>query len=170
MGVRTGPGSETPAGRRGFFHFRLIFAFSLCSVGILLGVSTFAPKPQDEPSYARKPLRYMPVAGEKGEDLDRLGQAWNDRLTYPTGLFNPAWLRLAAAQDALISRAIPLGLPLNASALAANPLALNPGGFTALGPAPLRMTGCSGCYDYTKTEGRVNAIAVDPTTANNGSR
>ena len=31
------------------------------------------------------------------------------------------------------------------------------------------MTGCSGCYDYTKTEGRVNAIAVDQTTTTNGS-
>ena len=31
------------------------------------------------------------------------------------------------------------------------------------------MTGCSGCFDYTTTEGRVNAIAVDPTTTVNGS-
>src|SRR4029077_1632900 len=41
--------------------------------------------------------------------------------------------------------------------------------FTALGPTPLQMTGCSGCFDYTKTEGRVNTIAVDPTTTTNGS-
>ena len=31
------------------------------------------------------------------------------------------------------------------------------------------MTGCSGCFNYTTTEGRVNAIAVDPTTTTNGS-
>jgi hypothetical protein len=31
------------------------------------------------------------------------------------------------------------------------------------------MTGCSGCYDYTTTEGRVNSIALDPTTTVNGS-
>jgi hypothetical protein len=31
------------------------------------------------------------------------------------------------------------------------------------------MTGCSGCFDYTTTEGRVNAMAVDPTTTVNGS-
>ena len=111
----------------------------------------------------------MPVAGEKGEDLERLEQEWNNRLTYPTGVFDPLWLRLAAAQDSLISTAIPSGLPLNASALAASPLSLTPSGFTALGPAPLQMTGCSGCYDYTKTEGRVNAIAVDPTTTINGN-
>ena len=31
------------------------------------------------------------------------------------------------------------------------------------------MTGCSGCYDYGTTEGRVNTIAVDPTTTTPGS-
>ena len=31
------------------------------------------------------------------------------------------------------------------------------------------MTGCTGCYDYGFTEGRINAIAVDPTTTTNGS-
>jgi hypothetical protein len=51
----------------------------------------------------------------------------------------------------------------------ANPNALSTTNFTALGPQPERMTGCSGCYDYTTTEGRVNAIAVDPTTMVNGS-
>src|SRR5207253_6973612 len=51
----------------------------------------------------------------------------------------------------------------------ANPLSLTSTGFTALGPQPERMTGCSGCFDYTTTEGRVNTIAVDPTTTVNGS-
>ena len=41
--------------------------------------------------------------------------------------------------------------------------------FTALGPMPEHMTGCSGCYDYGTTEGRVNAIVTDPTTTTNGS-
>src|SRR5206468_12594874 len=49
------------------------------------------------------------------------------------------------------------------------PVPLVPTAFTALGPQPERMTGCSGCFDYTTTEGRVNAIAVDPTTTTNGS-
>ena len=31
------------------------------------------------------------------------------------------------------------------------------------------MTGCSGCFNYTTTEGRVSAIAIDPTTTMNGS-
>ena len=51
----------------------------------------------------------------------------------------------------------------------ANPNALSTTNFTALGPQPLRMTGCSGCFNYTTTEGRVNAIALDPTTTTNGS-
>ena len=49
------------------------------------------------------------------------------------------------------------------------PLVLSTTGFIALGPQPERMTGCSGCFDYTTTEGRVNAMAVDPTTTVNGS-
>ncbi len=46
---------------------------------------------------------------------------------------------------------------------------LNPTAFVALGPMPEHMTGCSGCYDYGITEGRVNAIVIDPTTTTNGS-
>ena len=30
----------------------------------------------------------------------------------------------------------------------------------------MRMTGCSGCYNYTRTSGRVNDIAIDPVTTN----
>src|SRR5204862_6695264 len=51
----------------------------------------------------------------------------------------------------------------------ANPNALSTTNFTALGPQPERMTGCFNCYDYTTTERRVNAIAIDPTTTTNGS-
>src|SRR6185295_6554207 len=42
-------------------------------------------------------------------------------------------------------------------------------GFIPLGPKPERMTGCSGCYDYGPTSGRVNDIVIDPTTTTNGS-
>ena len=133
----------------------------------------------DSASSASRPPRYMPVRGEKGEDLSRMEQEWNDRLTYPTGRFNPAWLRQAAAQDAKIRRNIPLGAAatrslknLNGANMAGATVAttsLDPTRFTALGPAPIQMTGCSGCYDYTKTQGRVNTIVVDPTTTNDGT-
>ena len=70
---------------------------------------------------------------------------WNDRLTYPTGHFNPAWLRAAARQDARIASRRPSS-------------AATPAAWTALGPQPERMTGCTGCFDYSTTEGRINAI------------
>ena len=88
-------------------------------------------------------------------------------MSYPTGGFDPAWVREAAARDALIERAIPAGRPAFLSPN--SPLALDPGGFTALGPQPERMTGCTGCFDYTTTEGRVNSIVFDPTTTVNGT-
>ena len=115
---------------------------------------------------------------------------WNDRITYPTGKFNPAWVRQAAAQHKAMPTGVPKGnftrLQHPAQQLtvagksskiastpsylqATSPLSLSTSGFTSLGPAPLRMTGCSGCYDYTKTQARVNAIAIDPTTTTNGS-
>ena len=113
----------------------------------------------------------MPVPGGnlQGEaaGLAQLEQYWHDRLTYPTGRFDPAWLRAAAAQHARMTSGVPAGQHLKLDL--ANPNALSTTNFTALGPQPARMTGCSGCFDYTRTEGRVNAIAVDPTTTTNGS-
>jgi hypothetical protein len=113
----------------------------------------------------------MPVPGSKPESeaagLAQLEQYWHDRLTFPTGRFDPAWVRAAADQHARMTSGVPEGQHLKLNL--ANPNALSTTNFTALGPQPLRMTGCSGCFDYTKTEGRVNAIAVDPTTTTNGS-
>ena len=113
----------------------------------------------------------MPVPGGnlQGEaaGLAQLEQYWHDRLTYPTGRFDPAWVRAAAAQHARMTSGVPAGQHLKLNL--ANPNALSTTNFTALGPQPERMTGCSGCFDYTTTEGRVNAIAVDPTTTVNGS-
>jgi hypothetical protein len=153
----------------GFFDPRILLAFLLCSAGLALATFSIAPSREQTAKQTVRSQRYMPVPGGKVDDLDRMEVEWNNRLTYPTGLFNPVWLRLAAAQDALVDRAVPLGVQLDKSVLAASPLALSGSSFTALGPAPLRMTGCSGCFDYTKTEGRVNTIAVDPTTITNGS-
>lgn len=109
--------------------------------------------------------RFMPVPGGEANDLNRLEVEWHNRLTYPTGRFDPAWVRQAAEQDARISRGIPAGLQTNINQSNAA-LGLDPNGFTALGPQPLRMTGCSGCFDYGTTEGRVNDIVIDPVTPN----
>ena len=101
---------------------------------------------------------YMPVPGSgEGEQFGAMDTYWNDRLTYPTGHFNPAWLRAAKTQDARIASRRPR---FGGEA---------PASWTALGPKPEKMTGCTGCYDYGFTEGRINAMAVDPTTTTQGS-
>src|SRR5205823_555746 len=84
--------------------------------------------------------------------------------------FNPAWVREAAAANARITRSIPFGARATFRlGNTASATTLDPTNFTSLGPKPLRMTGCSGCYNYSLTEGRVNDIVVDPTTTSNGS-
>ncbi len=110
--------------------------------------------------------------GHAPTDAERLiseEEFWYHRLTYPTGHYSPAWTRKAAEQDRAINRGVPAGR----KGVVVNPglgiEGLNSSSFTALGPMPEHMTGCSGCYDYGTTEGRVNAIVTDPTTTTNGS-
>ena len=117
---------------------------------------------------AKSPPRYAAVPGVGGveaetEQFDVRDAYWNDRVTYPTGRYNPAWLRNAARQDARIARGVPFDPNGRDSS--------DPGGsnWTSLGPQPERMTGCTGCFDYGLTEGRVNDIVIDPTTTTNGS-
>jgi hypothetical protein len=171
---------KTLTGRSGFLQIRVLAALLLFGAAICLAKFSLAPLRTANSDRARGDVdrpRYMPVPGrERGdaEELNRMEEEWNNRLTYPTGIFDPAWLQAAAVQDSLVQRAIPAGIPFETSAAgraaqAVSPLALSSSGFTALGPTPLQMTGCFLCYDYTKTEGRVNAIAVDPTTTINGS-
>jgi hypothetical protein len=106
-----------------------------------------------------------------GERLLELEGYWHDRLTFPTGKFNPGWVRKAANEDKKIARGTPKGKKkdFGAGGRQIGSLSLNATAFTALGPRPERMTGCSGCYNYTTTQGRVNSIAIDPTTTTNGS-
>jgi hypothetical protein len=167
--------------RSAFFNFRVLVGFSLGFLGIALAIfagrDSFLRNLQSPSrtgvSAARsdEPARYMPVPGrntqEEASGLARLEQYWNDRLTFPTGRFNPAWVRAAARQHARMPSGVPFGQHLRLNL--ANPNALSTTSFTALGPQPENMTGCSGCYNYTTTQGRVNAIVVDPTTTINGS-
>jgi hypothetical protein len=163
---------DHPTSQSGFFDPRLSAAFAFFSIGILLAVLSFTGLPSFLSGHTDARERDMPVPGEKGEDLDRMEREWFNRVTYPTGMFDAAWLRNAAEQDARITRSLPLGIKQPAKSLRAGekvPLALNVNAFTALGPQPERMTGCTNCFDYGTTEGRVNTIAVDPTTTLNGS-
>jgi len=103
--------------------------------------------------------------GDPATDAERLIDQetfWIHRLTYPTGDFSPSWLREAAAQDARVERGAPAGRKVKGGKLKT----LSVSGFTSLGPKPLRMTGCSGCFNYTTTEGRVNTIVIDPISTN----
>jgi len=156
--------------RSAFFNARVLLGFTLCFLGAALAI--FALNSATELTQdGAKALHYMPAPGanpqEETTGLAQLEQFWFDRLTFPTGRFDPRWVRAAAAQHNQMPSGLPFGqhlkLDLN------NPHALSTTGFTALGPQPERMTGCSGCFDYTLTEGRVNTIAVDPTTTTNGS-
>ncbi len=100
---------------------------------------------------AQGAVKDLPVQGGT-EELGAADSYWNTRLTYPTGHYNPAWLRIAARQAARLPDRAPVG-----------------GSWSPLGPQPESMDGCQNCYNYHKTEGRVNSIVVDPTTTSNGS-
>src|SRR5437764_10710817 len=122
----------------GAFRPRVFAAFLLILSGVCLAAFSF----YNEPAATAAAERYMPVPGGEPDDLDRLEAEWNNRLTYPTGRFNPAWVRQAAVADARITRSIPFGaratLRLGNTASATT---LAPTNFTSLGPKPLRMTG-----------------------------
>jgi hypothetical protein len=157
----------------------LVAILTILSIAMTFGVKYAETRGISDPEEL---LRFLPIPGgevsEEAGALSRLEAIWNDRLTYPTGRFNPAWLRQAAAQDARIQRVVPSprgqgkgpkGPSQTTANEASSQLTFSATGFTALGPQPLHMTGCSGCYDYGLTEGRINAIVVDPTTTTNGS-
>ena len=59
---------------------------------------------------SRSPERYLAVpAPEKAEWLEASTAYWHDRVTYPTGAFDPAWVRSAARQDARMASRVPAG-------------------------------------------------------------
>ena len=78
-------------GQAGFFNPRALLGLTLCFVGLALAI--FAAR---ESSLRRmsQPARYMPVPGGdlQGEaaHLAELELYWQNRLTYPTGRFDPA--------------------------------------------------------------------------------
>lgn len=113
-------------------------------------------------------LGHAPTDGER---LISEEEYWFHRLTYPTGKYSPAWTRRAAEQDRAMQSGVPMGRKRSSESLmmSSSSLGLNPNAFTALGPSPEHMTGCTGCYDYGITQGRINAIVIDPTTTTNGS-
>src|SRR4026209_1120084 len=132
---------STPARRPvegGFVTLRPLIGFTLCFVGIALALFARLSPLTDRASLpsTTKPSRpepYMPVPGARpegeAEDLGRLEQFWTDRLTYPTGRFDPAWLRAAAAQHSRLRIGVPAGAPAALNPL--SPLALSTTSFIA---------------------------------------
>ena len=153
----------------------------------ILNISATMPKMPSSSTTGKTPILTASAIGSSGSsistqftpghaptDAERMideEEFWFHRLTYPTGKYSPAWTRKAAEQDRAIKSGVPAGSKLSKAMLSrpGNSLALNANAFTPLGPMPEHMTGCSGCYDYGTTEGRVNAIVTDPTTTTNGS-
>jgi hypothetical protein len=85
---------KTSAGQSGYFQIRALAALLLFGAAICLAKFSIAP-PQFVRGDVDRP-RYMPVpGGERGEsfNLNRMEEEWNNRLTYPTGIFDPAWIR-----------------------------------------------------------------------------
>src|SRR5438105_3381784 len=100
----------------GFFIPRLLLAITLCFSGVALAMFSLTPPSllTDRVAAVGKASprlqRDMPIPGKERGDADQLNRMeaeWNNRLTYPTGIFDPAWLQAAALQDSLIQRAIP---------------------------------------------------------------
>src|SRR5258708_36320920 len=79
-------------GEAGFFNPRALLGLTVCFAGLALAI--FAAR-ESTVHRLSQPARYMPVPGSelKGEAarLGELEQYWQDRLTYPTGRFDPAW-------------------------------------------------------------------------------
>src|SRR5262249_15644404 len=99
--------------RFGFPPFRFLLASTLFLPRLafpLLAVD----QPAERVGQHESAQRDLPTLGQHPEaessDLDRLEQYWSDRLTYPTGNFDPAWVRKAADQDSLVARRVPSGL------------------------------------------------------------
>src|SRR5262249_30103801 len=118
-------------GEAGFFNPRALLGLTLCFAGLALAI--FAAR-ESTVNRVSQPARYMPVPGGdlKGEAarLAELEHYWQDRLTYPTGRFDPAWVRAAAAQHARMGTGVPVGAYQKISR--ANPLPFTSTSFTAL--------------------------------------
>src|SRR5437667_5063265 len=132
--------SRSNVGEAGFFNPRALLGLTLCFVGLALAI--FAAR-ESSSRRISQPARYMPVpAGNLQGEAARLAELelyWRDRLAYPTGRFDPAWVRVAAAQDARIARGIPAGSYQKRNPGHPSPLGYST--FTALGPQPEPITG-----------------------------
>src|SRR5262245_16942913 len=123
--------------RTAFFNGRVLFGITLGFLGIALAIFAAKDSPLRTPGgptgnsvatgLPDEPAHYLPVPGrnthEEAAGLAQLEQFWFDRLTFPTGRFNPAWVRAAAAQHSRMKKGEPFGQRLRVSL--SNPKVLN---------------------------------------------
>ena len=137
-------------------------ALAGCMTALTIGAYT-----QRIPRDAIEPDRDEALSEPDGNGGDR-SDYWITRNTYPTGNFNPQWVLDAGVQERAIVAAAPAG-PKTYDAQHArklgSPLALEPGQFVPLGPAPENNAQMS----FGHVSGRVNVIRVDPTTTTSPS-
>ncbi len=148
--------------------FKVVLPFVLLLASVAVGAfaihagSTKQPPASSAAGPVHSPVQDLqpgPVPEQDGLSLDQWETFWTNRLTYPTGRFDPAWLRKAEAQDSLIQRAVPAGTVVYNHAQSHSPLTLDPNSFISLGPRPVTSFG-------ENWSGRVNSIAIDPVTTN----
>ena len=132
-------------GEGGFVNLRMLLGLTLGLSGIALAI--FAGKEAAVPR-ASEPERYMPVPGagshSEADGLAQLEQYWHDRLTYPTGRFDPAWVRAAATQHARMTSGVPAGQHLKLNF--ANPNALSTDRFYRTRSATITDDGLLGLF------------------------
>jgi hypothetical protein len=108
--------------------------------------------------------------GGESSVLNKLERYWQSRVTYPTGRFDARWLVNAAGEAAKVQAGIPAGSKPARSTARANTPSLSTTSFTSYGPQPQITDQCQApCFTFPPVSGRVNVIAVDPTTTTPGS-
>src|SRR5262245_9178347 len=128
-----------------FINLRLLLAVTLGFLGVALAIvagrgGALSRKLSGDAPAARadQAAHYMPVPGDDSKSetkgLTQLEEYWFDRLTFPTGRFNPAWVRAAAAQHDRMPSGVPAGSHSKLNKF--NPNLLSTTSFTALGPQP----------------------------------
>ena len=108
----------------GFINLRTLLGLTVLLSGVALAIFASKDSAVTRPSGSE---RYTPVPGgdlrDEAASLGAMEQFWRDRLTFPTGRFDPAWLRAAAAQHARMATGVPAGKHLKLNL--ANPNALS---------------------------------------------
>ncbi len=122
---------------------RVRFVVNAVAAGILLGGC--ASMNSIAPPVAEKIKQKSPSSG----DLRAI------QLSYPTGVFEPAWTIESANQARAVQAGIPAGVDASVLRNSQSPLALSPTAFTPLGPMPLNA-------GNEAASGRTNVIVVDP--------